>query len=63
MPTNNAVDATNVPLSIDTSFKSRYNESLYNKRRWGNRLGLGLCDVSNGFWLGVAVLDFDHALY
>ncbi|MDN6274921.1 phosphate ABC transporter permease PstA [Psychrobacter sp.] len=41
MPTNNAVDATNVPLSIDTSFKSRYNESLYNKRRWGNRLGLG----------------------
>ncbi len=38
MPANNAINA---PLPTQPNSANRYNQSLYNKRRLTNKLGLG----------------------
>ncbi|MCG3859205.1 MULTISPECIES: phosphate ABC transporter permease PstA [unclassified Psychrobacter] len=51
MPANNAINA---PLPTKPSSTSRYNQSLYNKRRLTNKLGLGFAIsamVFGLFWL------------
>ncbi|MGP5177216.1 phosphate ABC transporter permease PstA [Psychrobacter aquimaris] len=51
MPANNVMNA---PMSTKPSSAGRYNKSLYNKRRWTNKLGLGFAMsamVFGLFWL------------
>lgn len=54
MSINPTSAAVNNALPIATSFKGRYNQSLYNKRRWMNKIGLGFAMsamVFGLFWL------------